>query len=241
MNRVVRCFLFALVFGAVIAVVCSTFQKRGVCSTFQKPVNLKRLLNQRFYDWKTMFPFLRVLTDHRDEIRREVEYVAANQVLWKSSPEKHQQKKNHTEWSLFPIYGFGHWVEKNSKICPTICRLAQSIPNLKTLLLSRLSAGMELAPHRGWRDLANHSLRVHYGVISNSKSKLVVDGEERHIKEGNIIVFDDSKIHYAKNEGDRDRIVLLLDIERPPHVQKGEVTLDDGKELQYFIQQMKLQ
>ena len=240
MNRVVKCLLFALVFGAVITMVCSTFQKRA-CSKFQKPVILKQLLNQRFYDWKTMFPFLRVLIDHQDEIRREVEYVAANQALWKSSPEKHQQKKDYTEWSLFPFYGFGYWVEKNCKICPTICQLAKSIPNLKTLILSRLSAGMELTPHRGWKDLANHSLRVHYGVISNTKSKLVVDGEERHIKEGNIIVFDDSKLHYAKNNGDTDRIVLLLDIERPPHVQKGEVTSDDGEKLEYYIQQMKLQ
>ena len=55
------------------------------------------------------------------------------------------------------------------------------------------------------------------------------------MKENKIIVFDDSKMHYAENNGDSDRIILILDIERPDFVKKGISDIENTNELNEFI------
>jgi aspartyl/asparaginyl beta-hydroxylase (cupin superfamily) len=59
------------------------------------------------------------------------------------------------------------------------------------------------------------------------------------MKEYKIVVFDDSKLHFAENNGNHDRIVLILDIERPSFVKKGTSDVEDTSELTQFINYMK--
>ena len=57
--------------------------------------------------------------------------------------------------------------------------------------------------------------------------------------ENKIIVFDDSKLHYAQNNGSKDRIILILDIDRPKNVKIGTSTVEDTAELNNFIDSIK--
>ena len=59
--------------------------------------------------------------------------------------------------------------------------------------------------------------------------------EKKDVKEDDIIIFDDSKIHYAENNGKTNKIVLILDFPRPYYVQKGKSTVVNTNELDNFV------
>ena len=87
-----------------------------------------------------------------------------------------------------------------------------------------MSGGTDLMEHTGWCDLANYVLRVHICLdIPTDKEScgLVVDGEVEHHKQGEILIFADSKSHKAFNNSEEERIVLIVDILRPVDIPLG--------------------
>lgn len=63
----------------------------------------------------------------------------------------------------------------------------------------------------------------------------MVGAQVRRHAEGEIIVFDDSKLHKAFNHATRDRLVLIVDILRPPGVPLGTAEGAHTPELDAFI------
>jgi ornithine lipid ester-linked acyl 2-hydroxylase len=124
---------------------------------------------------------------------------------------------------------------KNCKLCPNIYNILLKIPNKKTALLSRLKANTKLDAHMGWGDLANYILRCHYGVIVPDNCYIHVMNEKRKIKEKKIIVFDDSKMHYAENKSNTDRIILIIDMPRPSNIPIGTSNVKKSDELLKLI------
>ena len=55
------------------------------------------------------------------------------------------------------------------------------------------------------------------------------------MNEGKWLAFDDSKIHYANNTSNKDRIVLLIDIQRPEFIKTGNSDVTETTELKNFI------
>ena len=64
----------------------------------------------------------------------------------------------------------------------------------------------------------NCVLRCHYGIIVD-QGCIGCENDVREMKEDDIMVFDDSKLHYTENNGNHDRIVLL-DVDRPNFIKK---------------------
>ena len=52
-------------------------------------------------------------------------------------------------------------------------------------------------------------------VPSSTLCKIKVEGEETSWKEGEVITFDDSKMHEAWNLSDKPRMVLMIDVANP--------------------------
>lgn len=101
-------------------------------------------------------------------------------------------------------------------------------------------------------------LRCHLSltVPKGQTCGLWVNGDVQHHQEKEIIVFDDSKVHKAFNVSDeddsdeeggcaaslteeggssKDRIVLIVDLLRPPHLPLGGATGGHTAELDSFI------
>ena len=74
---------------------------------------------------------------------------------------------------------------------------------------------------------------------SSGRCGLNVNGEEQLHREGEVLVFDDSKPHRAFNESQGDRVVLIVDILRPSHIQLGTAKGGHTEELDSFIAQFK--
>ncbi|GLE05865.1 hypothetical protein PINS_up015046 [Pythium insidiosum] len=202
-----------------------------------------------YYSYREFFPELEVLKTHYDVIREEMEAVMQG-TSWPFWPEKHYTE-GESEWRVFPFcYTFPAydatkttWVDATSAMCPRTVAILQSIPNLRTALFSKLGPNTTLSAHRGWADLSNHILRCHLGLIvpklENGEAccSMVVGGEVVDHAERELMVFDDSKLHYAyNNHPEQTRLVLIVDLYRPDYLPRGRATGGHTDELDEFIE-----
>ena len=142
---------------------------------------------------------------------------------------------NKKNWTIFPFKIFGKWYDKNIKLCPKINLLLKNIPDLINASLSRLTPETSLEPHQGWAKLSNYILRCHLGIIIPGNSYIYCDNEKRKQEINKWIIFDDSKLHWADNNSNSDRIVLILDIKRPKYIKNGKSNIEETTELIDFI------
>lgn len=206
--------------------------------------------NKKFYDYKEIYPQLDAI--NRQKINKEIE----KNMNWENSmdwPEQNLYQNQHIDgsWKIIPFYGFGIWCDKYCNLFPNLTSFLQSIPNLKIALLSKLGPETSLLPHFGWGKHSNHVLRCHYGIkLPNNylESYIVVKENEddieeiRYHKKNDWIVFDDSKLHYAVNNSkNEERIILIIDLERPENIEKGISNIEDTDELMVLIDSMKQQ
>jgi aspartyl/asparaginyl beta-hydroxylase (cupin superfamily) len=66
---------------------------------------------------------------------------------------------------------------------------------------------------------------------------LWVDGVVQTLAPGELVCFDDSKMHWAFNYDQEERVVLILDFERPADTPRGTATGGHTEELDRFILQ----
>lgn len=101
----------------------------------------------------------------------------------------------------------------------------------------RLAANAAPSPWQGWAELANSVLRAHIAlaVPEEEVSGVAVEGEERVHRQGDILMFDDSKTHLGFNRGSTHRCVLIVDVERPAHVPLGRAGGGRTEALEAFI------
>ena len=213
-----------------------------------------------------LFIFIRTKTDNKmnkffyevDEINKDLYKINPNkyEILsetiklnndinkndWNDWPETELYEKNGT-WKIFPFFAFNTWVYKNCERCPNIYKFIKKIKGLKLATLSKLSPGMKLKPHKGWGSHSNHVIRCHYGIIVPKNCFISVEENNKveitlH-KQFEWLIFDDSKTHYEEKKSDSDRIILIVDIERPSNIKTGESDVGDSKELLDIVDYFK--
>jgi beta-hydroxylase len=61
------------------------------------------------------------------------------------------------------------------------------------------------------------SLRYHLGLATcNSDACFInVDGRNQSWRDGEVIMFDETYLHYVRNDTDCDRLILMCDVKRP--------------------------
>jgi len=185
-----------------------------------------------FHDFRQVFPELSTLKEpsvFRD-IQQEAGRLRNNWIPW---PETHGNTAAYKDWKVFPlVYCFPGsdpsklmWVEHNCNQVPkTFAALKAIGPRIRTALFSRMGPSSWLSCHRGWADLANHVLRTHLSVIVPGAPQdcgVEVEKEREYHSDGEILVFDDSKLHLAFNKSDQERVVLIIDMARPDEMPQG--------------------
>ena len=175
------------------------------------------------------------MKQNRKIILDDIINLNINKHKWLDWPEKDIYNTN-AEWKVLPFIGFGKHIPKYCKLCPNIYKIVKKLPGCRTALLSKLTPNTHVFPHQGWMSLSNNILRCHYVIKSNNDCILAVEDETTIVKENEIIVFDDAKMHQAKNLGKTDKIVLIVDFDRPSYVKKGVSTMKNSSELDNFIQ-----
>ncbi len=117
-------------------------------------------------------------------------------------------------WKLFPLYAWGLRLENHCAACPKTTALVESIPHMTSAAFSVLARGASFAAHRG---NPTGIMRYHLGLRVPDRCAFLVAGVPRPWRDGEGFVFDDTFIHEARNDGDFDRIILIVDIRAKPH------------------------
>lgn len=115
------------------------------------------------------------------------------------------------DWDVYGLYAHGQpWME-NCVFCPHTAGLLGTLSGVVHAGFSRLAPGTRIEPHVGY---SHAVLRLHLGLFGGEGCGLRVGGEQRALREGECLLFDDTVEHEAWNEGRHDRMVLLVDLAR---------------------------
>jgi len=182
-----------------------------------------------YFDLDKTYPKLKTVNENHELILNEY-----NNIKDKDPKIWHEWIQN--QLSVIPLYFFGKWSSKGKALFPKTSAIIEKIPNIRTVAFSKLKPNSQIQPHIGWGDLANSILRCHYGVDVPENCGCVCDNWVVLHKTKEWLVFDDSKMHSSYNYSNRDRIIIIIDMERPSHIPKGVSKVAYKKEVLDFIE-----
>ncbi|MDE2400475.1 MAG: aspartyl/asparaginyl beta-hydroxylase domain-containing protein [Burkholderiales bacterium] len=162
------------------------------------------------------FPELKLLQDHWQVIRAEALHLEGRGNI-KAADTYNDIGFNsffRTGWKRFYLKWYGDDLPSAKQLCPKTVELLKQIPSVKAAMFASLPPGARLVRHR---DPYAGSLRFHMGLITPNDPAcfIEVDGQRYHWKDGEMVMFDETYIHYAENTTNHPRIILFADIERP--------------------------
>lgn len=117
-------------------------------------------------------------------------------------------------WKRFYLKWYGDPPPSARALCPQTVALVEAVPGLNAAMFAVLPPGARLNAHR---DPSAASLRYHLGLVTpnSDQCRIVVDGESYFWRDGEDVMFDETYLHWAENNSDQARIILLCDVERP--------------------------
>ncbi len=117
-------------------------------------------------------------------------------------------------WKRFYLKWYEVRPPSAERYCPRTVELLQQVPAIKAALFAELPPHSKLNPHR---DPYAGSMRYHLGLETpnDDRCTIWVDGEAFSWRDGVGVVFDETYLHWVRNDTDQSRLILLCDIERP--------------------------
>ncbi|MFC0682753.1 aspartyl/asparaginyl beta-hydroxylase domain-containing protein [Lysobacter korlensis] len=152
------------------------------------------------------------LSSQHDAFRPYVAYAPG-------SPVNQWHELNHsTRWSSYFLWENGQPITEHLQKCPQTAQALADVdmadigglcPNA---MFSALAPRTRIPPHQGE---TNARVIVHLPLVVPDHCLYRVGFEERRWKVGEVLVFDDSIEHEARNDSDELRVVLIFDVWNP--------------------------
>ncbi|MDZ4761563.1 MAG: aspartyl/asparaginyl beta-hydroxylase domain-containing protein [Alphaproteobacteria bacterium] len=189
-------------------------------------IHVPRLPAIPFYD-RDLFAWAADLEAKTDVIRQELTGLleggaagfAPYIAIERGQPVDQWAQLNHSaRWSHHSLWRHGAPNELNLARCPATRAALEAVdmasieglcPNA---MFSALAPRTEIPPHHGE---TNARLVVHLPLIVPKRCTYRVGYERREWKVGEILVFDDTIEHTARNDSDDLRVVLIFDVWNP--------------------------
>jgi len=164
------------------------------------------------------FPFLKEFEDRWEEIQAEVRGVLKFRELipgfQEVSPDQYRIATA-DNWKTLFLYGFGKKLERTCKQVPVTAEIIGRAEKIHTAIFSILTPGYHIPAHTG---VTKGILRAHLGLIipeEREKCRIRVGDQFRIWEAGKVFVIDDTYEHEVWNDTGEERVVLLLDFNRP--------------------------
>lgn len=162
------------------------------------------------------FPELAALNANWQLIRMEAQQLIALQKI-KAAEKNDDAGFNSffkTGWKRFYLKWYDASHPSAERLCPKTVALLRGIPCVKAAMFAELPPGAQLNRHR---DPFAGSLRYHLGLVTPNSERcfIDVDGQRYSWRDGESVIFDETFLHWARNDSDSNRIILFCDIERP--------------------------
>jgi beta-hydroxylase len=165
---------------------------------------------------RSKFPELDVLKDNWEVIRDEAMHLFDEGYIRAAAKNNDAGfgsffKKG---WKRFYLKWYDKPLPSAEALCPRTVELLSRIPNVKGAMFALLPGGSHLNPHR---DPFAGSLRYHLGLSTPNSDdcRIFVDGQVYAWRDGEDVMFDETYVHWVKNETEKTRVILFCDIERP--------------------------
>lgn len=190
-------------------------------STFMAPINVLMYAGSKvpttpFIDPAASFPELLPLREHWREIRDEALALREQQRIRAADGYNDVGFNSFFRrgWKRFYLKWYASAHPSAAELCPRTTALLAAIPSVKAAMFAELPPGSELRPHR---DPYAGSLRLHMGLETPNDARcfIDVDGQRHAWHDGEWTMFDETYVHYARNDTDHDRVILFCDVERP--------------------------
>lgn len=164
------------------------------------------------------FPWVAELEADWRQIRRELDRVLESRqqlpLIQEIQPDQNKIAPDDL-WRTFLLYGYDFRSERNCRLCPETARLMERIPGMTSAWFSILAPGKHVPRHAG---VTKGLIRCHLGLkvpAARERCRMQVGDETFHWEEGRCVLFDDSRKHEVWNDTDEERVVLIMDFERP--------------------------
>ncbi|MEN3176877.1 aspartyl/asparaginyl beta-hydroxylase domain-containing protein [Gluconobacter sp. OJA] len=166
----------------------------------------------------TLFSWIPTLEYASGTIKQELAAILARRdnvpALRDLSPD-HTRIAVDTRWKSFFLYGYGVRVEENCALAPVTSDLISRIPDLNSAFFSILEPGASIPPHFG---VTKGLLTCHLGLLVPEDAEacwIDIDGQRYRWRNGRCFIFDDTYRHFVENHTSEQRVVLLIQFERP--------------------------
>lgn len=123
-------------------------------------------------------------------------------------------------WVVFNFYGSMLRYPENLKKFPKLSKVLSQIPHIVGAQISVLAPHTRIKAHISG---SNALIRNHLGILipgAYPEIGIRVKTEERCWEEGKVLAFTESHRHYAWNNTDKARIVLLVDTIHPAYASR---------------------
>jgi beta-hydroxylase len=117
-------------------------------------------------------------------------------------------------WSKFYLNWYGYTHDSAKQLCPNTVRILEKIPSVNGAMFTILPPNGQLTRHL---DPIACSLRYHLGLDTPNSDDCFINIDEVSYswRNGKALLFDETYPHYAKNNSDHYRLILMCDVERP--------------------------
>ncbi|MEO9275386.1 aspartyl/asparaginyl beta-hydroxylase domain-containing protein [Marinomonas sp. 5E14-1] len=117
-------------------------------------------------------------------------------------------------WRKFYLKWYGYSHISAQKSCPRTVEILSKIKNINGAMFAYMPANSELTRHL---DPVACSLRYHLGLETpNSDDCFInIDGEQYSWRDGKDLLFDETYLHFVKNNTEESRLILMCDFNRP--------------------------
>lgn len=117
-------------------------------------------------------------------------------------------------WSRFYLNWYGYTHHSARRLCPRTTEILKKVPAVHGAMFAFLPRGGQLTRHA---DSIAVSLRYHLGLATpNSDACFInVDGRAQSWRDGQVIMFDETYLHFVRNDTESDRLILMCDVKRP--------------------------
>jgi ornithine lipid ester-linked acyl 2-hydroxylase len=116
-------------------------------------------------------------------------------------------------WKAVVLKAYDGWFTKNCSDFPETYELLKDMPEVSTAMFSILEPGVNIPAHTGkFSGIYRYHLAL--AVPQHGECYINVNGVPYYWKQGEGILFNDTYLHYVKNDSSEYRIVLFLDIKK---------------------------
>jgi aspartyl/asparaginyl beta-hydroxylase (cupin superfamily) len=154
------------------------------------------------------FPWTAALRDAAGDIRAELEHVYGS-----FGRAHYDSDLNAHPWRTYYFFLHGCAVGDHLAACPRTREVLAQIPhNGLHVCFSALEPGGGLHPHTG---PTNGSLTAHLGLLGCDHATIWVGNKTARYRDNDVLIFDDSFVHWVDNAGTRRRFTLMITFWHP--------------------------